>query len=309
MLQQSKFSSPCSPDSSEELKIDGSTSQRGWGGVSSWELVESGRACLENQGSLLWVVSDPEEDGERARIQPLGTFNDFAKNSSIDLINSCNHSWVWWQRHPVFSRFVQFSLTHCFSAWFTLQVPPAMKAGSFFCEELLSLEIFWSCYKLLSGDSSKSLEPFRLQRVLNILLTPLTIIPSVWVQGCGREMRVMLAAVCPGDYRTSPHGSWQVEEDLEPLTLVTRAEREKNKQNNLVIQSVLFFVLFHGLLWHDGVNPCSGKKLCMWPASPFLNWWIMCHLDCVKTVQSGGGGTGGEFDINCTYSMSIWMGR
>lgn len=63
---------------------------------------------------------------------------------------------------------------------------------------------------------------------------------------------------------------------------------EQREKNNLVIQSVLFFfVLFHGLLWQGGVNPCSGRKLCMWPASPFLYWWIMCHWDCVKTVQSG----------------------
>lgn len=51
-------------------------------------------------------------------------------------------------------------------------------------------------------------------------------------------MRVMLAAVCPGDYCTSPHGSWLVEEDSD--------SRDKSRgKNNLVIQSVLFFVLFH----------------------------------------------------------------
>lgn len=58
-------------------------------------------------------------------------------------------------------------------------------------------------------------------------------------------MMVLSVAVCPGDYWTSPHGSWLLEEDLEPLTLGTRAE----EKINLVIQSVLFFfVLFHGLI-------------------------------------------------------------
>lgn len=34
-LQQSKFSSPCSPESSEELKIDGSASKQGGRGMLS----------------------------------------------------------------------------------------------------------------------------------------------------------------------------------------------------------------------------------------------------------------------------------
>lgn len=176
-----------------------------------------------------------------------------------------------------------------------------MKAGSFFCEETLSLEIFWSCYKLLSSDSSKSLEPFCLQRVFNILPAPLTIISPVWGRGCGREDD---GNVCGSvSWRLLKVATWK-RTLVEPLTLSMRVKVKKKQSCHSVCW--VFFVLFHGL-WQGGMNQCIGRKLCMWPSSPFLNWWIMCHLDCVKTVQSGEVVFRVEFDINCTYSMSIWM--
>ncbi len=165
---------------------------------------------------------------------------------------------------------------------------------------------FWSCSKLLSGDGSKSLKPFVFSASLAFFQHPWLSYHQCEGMGVGEKM-VMFAAVCPGDHWSSPHGSWLVEEDFGGAS--DSQDERRGKKNNLVIQSVLFFVLFHGLLWQGGVNPCSARKLCMWPASHFLNRWIMCHLDCVKTVQSGGGGIEDEFDINCTYSMSIWMSR
>lgn len=78
-------------------------------------------------------------------------------------------------------------LTQGLSACLSPQVPPAMKVGSFFCEEMLSLRDFLKLLQLLSGDSSKNLKPFRLQCVFNILPAPLTIISSIWGHGCGRE--------------------------------------------------------------------------------------------------------------------------
>lgn len=161
-----------------------------------------------------------------------------------------------------------------------------MKAGSFFCEETLSLEIFWSCYKLLSSDSSKSLEPFCLQRVFNILPAPLTIISPVWGRGCGGEDD---GSVCGSVLETTQ--SRHVEEDFGGPSGSQCESRGLKKKKKSCHSSLLgFFVLFHGLLWQGGVIQCIGRKLCMWPSSPFLNWWIMCHLGCVTTVQSGGGG-------------------
>lgn len=56
-------------------------------------------------------------------------------------------------------------------------------------------------------------------------------------------MTVMLAAVCPGDYWTLPHGSWLVE----PLTHRTR-EEEKQSCHSVSVVFLFFFVLIHGLL-------------------------------------------------------------
>lgn len=127
-----------------------------------------------------------------------------------------------------------------FLRMFTLQVPPAMKAGSFFCEELLSLEIFWSCYKLHSGDSLQSLELFHLQRVLNTP-TPLTIIPSVWVQGCGREDEGNVGGGV--SWRLLDVATWELAggRGLGASDSRDKRREEKKKKNNLVIQSVLFF--------------------------------------------------------------------
>lgn len=124
----------------------------------------------------------------------------------------------------------------------SLQVPQAMKEGSFFCEEMLSLEFFsWSFYKLLSGDSSMSLKPFCLQRVLNILPAPLTVISSVWGHGCGRgddgnvsgSVSRRLLDVAPRELAGGRGLWWSL--------WLTGQERRKN---NLVIQSVLFFFFF-----------------------------------------------------------------
>lgn len=180
------------------------------------------------------------------------------------MINSCNNSWVRWQKHPLLSRFVLFPLFHTlFLFMFVSPGSTGHESGEFLLWRNAELgNFFWSCSAV---DSSKSLEPLRLQRVFNILPAPSTIISSVWGHGCERrEMTIMFAAVCPGDYWTSPH----VEEDSGGAS--DSQDESGGEKNNLVIQSVLvFFVLFHGLLWQGGVNPCSGKKLCMWPASPF----------------------------------------
>lgn len=59
--------------------------------------------------------------------------------------------------------------------------------------------------------------------------------------GVGEKMTVMFAAVCPGDYWMSPHGSWLVEEDFGGASDSQDESGGRKKKNNLVIQSVLFF--------------------------------------------------------------------
>jgi len=146
------------------------------------------------------------------------------------------------------------TLTSGFSARLSLQVPPAMKAGSFFCEEMLSFNIFLSW---AAAGSSESLRPLRLQRVLNIVPAPLT---SVWGHGCERSRWKCLrqcVLVTPECRRVE--AGWWKRTLMAPLTLRMRAEGGKN---NYVIQSVLFFLLFHGL-WRGGVvgRSCACDQL------------------------------------------------
>lgn len=119
-------------------------------------------------------------------------------------------------------------------------------------------------------------------------------------------MTAVFAPARPGHYWTGPHpgGWWKRTSGGASVSLDGNRGGGKKKQknkNDLVIQSVLvFFVLFYGLLWQGSVNLFSGKKSCMWPASPFLNWWI------TWTVQSGEGGIvhtvcQSEWDYQCLY--------
>lgn len=55
-------------------------------------------------------------------------------------------------------------------------------------------------------------------------------------------MTVMFVAVCPGDYWTSPRGSWLVEEDFGGAS--DSQDEGRGKKNNPVIQSVLFFLYY-----------------------------------------------------------------
>lgn len=71
-------------------------------------------------------------------------------------------------------------------------------------------------------------------------------------------MTVMFAAVCPGEYWTSSRGSWLVKEDFGGAS--DSQDESGGKKQSCHSVSVGFFVLFHG---QGGVNPCSGKKLCM----------------------------------------------
>ena len=89
---------------------------------------------------------------------------------------------------------------------------------------------------LLIGDSSKLLEPFCPQRVLNFLPAP----SYYYYEGmpAGEKMMGMFAAVYHGGY-SKQHGSWYVEETMmEPLTLRTRVEEKKT-----ILSFFFFFVL------------------------------------------------------------------
>lgn len=62
--------------------------------------------------------------------------------------------------------------------------------------------------------------------------------------GVGDKMTVMFAAVCPGDYWTSPHGSWLVGEDFGGASLTLRMRVEGEKKQSCHSVSVVFLYYF-----------------------------------------------------------------
>lgn len=177
-----------------------------------------------------------------------------------------------------------------------LQVPPAVRGseGSFFCEETLSLEFFsllWRRYKLLSCDTFKEPEAasfFWLRRVFNTLpASPDCHSSRVRARVPKRGWWECLRQ-CVLETTRSRH----MDEDSDGASdshCESRSLKQTNKKKESILSFSLlfFFVLFHGPVRQGGLTQCIRRKLCMWPSSLFLSWWIMCHLDCVKTVQSG----------------------
>lgn len=133
----------------------------------------------------------------------------------------------------------------------SLQVPSAMNAESFFCEEMLS----WDFLQLL-----RAAQWWRIKEPGALFVFSVSLIPflhrSTIISRCGREGAEGQRRRCVLETTTRRH----TEEDSSGASESQREMDSEGKKTILSLSLLGFFVLFHSLCWQSGMTPCYWQE-------------------------------------------------